>query len=148
MNLNQEPRDGDFVAYLDALQRESAARLHVRPASMDVAAHRDGPVPAGPGGSHEHSQPVLTRQQAEALMAGLSNPLRSTSIKRAAIGLAAGLLLLAFWFVADAGAVPFLAGIALLAWSVSRLRTLVREAAPGQRERAQIAQLFGKKPSA
>lgn len=147
MSAYQEPRNGDFVAYIDDLQRESAARLHIKPSTIEATAPGHEPSPSAPTIGHE-AAPVLTRQQAEELMARLTNPVRSASIGRAAVGLAAGLLLLAFWFIADAGAVPFLIGIALLAWSVSRLRALVREAAPSQRERAQIAQLFGKKPSA
>jgi hypothetical protein len=150
MNDYREPRNGDFVAYIDALQRESAARLHLRPQTpgIEAATHGHESSPSSPAVGEDGAKPVLTRQQAEELMARLANPARSASTGRAAIGLAAGLLLIAFWFVADAGAVPFLIGIALLAWSVSRLRTLVRDAAPGQRERAQVAQLFGKKPAA
>ncbi len=151
MSAPQEPPDGDFVAYIEALQRESAARIHVnsRIPMVDTAAPGHGPASTRSTPSRDASEPVLNRQQAEELLARLTHSGRRPQASQAVIALVVGLVLLFFWFVADGGVVPLLIGLGFVAWSVSRLRSLGRQAAePGRQARAQIAQLFGKKPGA
>jgi hypothetical protein len=150
MSAPQEPPDGDFVAYIEALQRESAARIHVKsqiPMVDTAAVH--GPASTRSTASRDASEPVLNRQQAEELLARLTHSGRRPQAAQAMIALVVGLVLLFFWFVGDGGVVPLLIGLGFVAWSVSRLRSLGRQAAePGRQARAQIAQLFGKKPGA
>jgi len=151
MSASQEPRDGDFVAYIDALQRESAARIHAKAQQPMVETMPGGQGPATPRatGGPTVAEPVLNRQQAEELLRRLARSGRSPQAASAAAALAIGLVLLLFWFVTNSGAVPLLLGIGLIAWAVSRLRRLGRgNAETGQQERAQIAPLFGKKPRA
>jgi hypothetical protein len=150
MSAPQEPPDGDFVAYIEALQRESAARIHVKSQipMVDTAAGH-GPASTRSTASRDASEPVLNRQQAEELLARLTHSGRRPQAAQAMIALVVGLVLLFFWFVGDGGVVPLLIGLGFVAWSVSRLRSLGRQAAePGRQARAQIAQLFGKKPGA
>lgn len=151
MSAPQEPPDGDFVAYIEALQRESAARIHLNSQipMVDTAASGHGPASTRSTASRDASEPVLNRQQAEELLARLTHSGRRPQAAQAVIALVVGLVLLFFWFVADGGVVPLLIGLGFVAWSVSRLRSLGRQAAePGRQARAQIAQLFGKKPGA
>jgi hypothetical protein len=151
MSAPQEPPNGDFVAYIEALQRESAARIHLKSQipMVDTAAPGHGPTSPRSTASHDASEPVLNRQQAEELLARLTRSGRPPQATQAVIALAVGLVLLFFWFVADGGAVPLLIGIGFVAWAVSRLRSLGRQSSePGHQARAQIAQLFGKKPGA
>lgn len=149
MSAPQEPPNGDFVAYIEALQRESAARIHVKSQipMVDTAAPGHGPTSPSSSASHNASEPVLNRQQAEELLARLTRSGRPPRAAQAVIALVVGLVLLFFWFVGDGGVVPLLIGIGFVAWSVSRLRSVGRQAVePGRQARAQIAQLFGKKP--
>lgn len=149
MSAAQEPPNGDFVAYIEALQRESAARIHVKSQipMVDTAAPGHGPTSPSSSASHDASEPVLNRQQAEELLARLTRSGRPPRAAQAVIALVVGLVLLFFWFVGDGGVVPLLIGLGFVAWSVSRLRSLGRQAVePGRQARAQIAQLFGKKP--
>lgn len=151
MSAPQEPPNGDFVAYIEALQRESAARIHVKSQipMVDTAAPGHGPTSPSSSASHDASEPVLNRQQAEELLARLARSGRPPRAAQAVIALVVGLVLLFFWFVGDGGVVPLLIGLGFVAWSVSRLRSLGRQAVePGHQARAQIAQLFGKKPGA
>jgi hypothetical protein len=151
MSAPQEPPNGDFVAYIEALQRESAARIHVKSQIPMVDTARPGHGPTSPRStaSHDASEPVLNRQQAEELLARLTRSGRPPQATRAVIALAVGLVLLFFWFVTDGGAVPLVIGLGFVAWAVSRLRSLGRQSSePGHQARAQIAQLFGKKPGA
>lgn len=149
MSAPQEPPNGDFVAYIEALQRESAARIHVKSQipMVDTAAPGHGPTSPSSSASHDAREPVLNRQQAEELLARLTRSGRPPRAAQAVIALVVGLVLLFFWFVGDGGVVPLLIGLGFVAWSVSRLRSLGRQAVePGRQTRAQIAQLFGKKP--
>ena len=149
MSAAPEPADGDFVAYIEALQRESAARIQLKSQIPMVDTAASGHVPTSPlsTASRNASEPVLNRQQAEELLARLTRSGRPPQATQAVIALAVGLVLLFFWFVADGGAVPLLIGIGFVAWAISRLRSLGRQSSePGHQARAQIAQLFGKKP--
>jgi hypothetical protein len=156
MSNSLEPPNGDFVAYLEELERQSAARVlsksQVAFADLsqvqgrrDIAAHL--PVEQRKPEGRNPSVPVLDRQQAEELVARLA---RGRPVARAtpiAVSLAIGIVLLLYWFIARGGAVPFLIGLALTIWSLSRLRGLGRGLVkPVRGERDQVAQVFGTKP--
>jgi hypothetical protein len=150
MSSSQEPPNGDFVAYLEVLERQSAARILARSqVPMAELPHAQGRAAAGrfSEAATEKTAPVLDRQQAKELLARLTKTGRASSqATPAAIAFVVGLVLLLFWFIADGGVVPFLIGIGLIAWSVSRLRGLGRGANRDGHEREQIAQSFGNKP--
>jgi len=157
MPVSQEPRDGDFVAYIEALQRESEARLHLPPRpSLGSSMHPAGRAAGRQGivGSSTHDSPtpaagapVLTRQQADELLARLGRTGSPSQVRGAAIALVIGIVLLLFWFLGGRGTLPFLVGLGLTLWSVSRLRQLGRrDSARRQSARGRIVQLFGERP--
>jgi len=115
----QEPPDGDFVAYIDELQRQSAARISAGGADRpmhETAPHRM-PVTAT-AASDATAGPVLNRQQAEELLTRLA---QRPGRRAGGIALAFGIVLLLLWLTTRTGALPFLIGIALVAWGASRL---------------------------
>ncbi|HJW51296.1 MAG TPA: hypothetical protein VJ501_04745 [Burkholderiaceae bacterium] len=115
----QEPPDGDFVAYIDELQRQSAARISAaadRP-MHEAAPHRFAVTPAA--ASDAAARPVLSRQQAEELLTRLAQ--RAPGRRAGGIALVFGVVLLLLWLTTRSGALPFLIGIALVAWGASRL---------------------------
>ena len=116
----QEPPDGDFVAYIDELQRQSAARISAgSDRSMTEAASHRMPAAAPLGASDAAARPVLDRQQSEELLARLAQ--RTPGRRASGIALFVGVVLLLLWLTTRTGALPFLIGIALVAWGASRL---------------------------
>jgi hypothetical protein len=168
MLTSQEPRDGDFVAYIELLQRESAARIHAQSQVPMVelpanAPPRTGtPRPAQPSPSSvaasqttrrgsmsgDESTPVLDRRQAEEMLARLARSGATSQNASAVVALGIGVVLLLTWFVFDTGALPFLIGIGLTLWAVSRLRRAARQPAgtAGPRGRDQVSHIFGPRP--
>jgi len=169
MLTSQEPRDGDFVAYIAQLQRESAARIHAQsqvpmvelPANAPPRA--GAPRPAQPSSSGsvlagqttrrgsmsgDESAPVLDRRQAEEMLARLARSGASSQNASAGVALAIGVVLLLTWFAFDTGALPFLIGIGLTLWAVSRLRRAARQPAGtnAPRGRDQVSNIFGPRP--
>ncbi len=169
MLTSQEPRDGDFVAYIEQLQRESAARIRAQsqvpmvelpanPPTRAGAPHPaqpplPGPVAAGQATrrgsmSGNETAPVLDRRQAEEMLARLARSGGTSQNASAGVALAIGAILLLSWFVFDTGALPFLIGIGLTLWAVSRLRRAARQTTgmAGQRGREQVSHIFGPRP--
>jgi hypothetical protein len=89
MSASQEPRDGDFVAYIDALQRESEARIHAKAQQpmIETAPAGQGPASLRATGGPTVAEPVLNRQQAEELLRRLT-PGRAPQAISAAAALA------------------------------------------------------------
>lgn len=166
MLASQEPRNGDFVAYIEQLQRESAARIRAKAQvpMVELAATpraggaraatiaRTAPMNVAERGamSGARAEPVLNRQQADALVARLS---RSNARGRSAavlLSIGAALALSALMF--DGGPVMLLIGVGLIVWSIARLHALSRApddpaSGPGAAaDRARIAQVFGRPP--
>ena len=169
MLTSQEPRDGDFVAYIEQLQRESAARIRAQSQVPMVELPAGAPPRSGTpraalpplsgAGSADHltrrgsmsgdeSTPVLDRRQAEELLARLSRSGASAQTASASAALAIGAVLLLTWFVFDTGALHFLVGLGLTLWAVSRLRRAARQrtGTAGPRGRDQVAHIFGPRP--
>jgi hypothetical protein len=119
MSGYQEPPNGDFVAYIDELQRQSAARMSAaadRPMA-EAAPHRMAGAPTA--AAHPTVSPVLNRQQADELLARLAQ--HAPGRRAGAIALIFGIVLLLVWLTTRAGALSFLIGIALVAWGAARL---------------------------
>ena len=77
-------------------------------------------MPVAPtAASDATSIPVLNRQQAEELLTRLAQ--RAPGRRAGAIALVFGVVLLLLWLTTRSGALPFLIGIALVAWGASRL---------------------------
>lgn len=164
MLSSQEPRDGDFVAYIEQLQRESAARIHAQsqvpmvelPANTPPRAGVPRPAQPLPAGqvtrrgsmSGDETAPVLDRQQAEEMLERLARSRATSPNASAGLALAIGVVLLLSWFAFDTGAVPFLVGLGLTLWAMSRLRRATRRmpGTDGPRGRDQVASIFGPQP--
>ena len=114
----QEPRDGDFVAYIEALQRESAARL---------ARHQGIAVGTEPGDKASREaffdppKPPPLEQAVERLVRQNTD----ARLVRALATSVAGAAFLLVW-LAGGGVLWLLLGGALLAYGVPRLIDTVR----------------------
>lgn len=173
----QEPRNGDFVAYIEQLQRESAARLRAAGRAQLVElpntpiATRDAPrqppasilspraptAPRPPASTIETQGPVLNRQQAEELVERLKGAARNAPrAPRPAAGpvvaLIIGALMIVNALMSDGGIFSLVAGIGLVAWSFQRLHLQGTAGAAERRRKHEeykqrVAQTFGKPPS-
>ena len=97
MSGYQEPPNGDFVAYIEELQRQSAARMSAaadRPMA-EAAPHRMAGAPTA--AAHQTVSPVLNRQQADELLARLAQ--HAPGRRAGAIALIFGIVLLLASFV-------------------------------------------------
>jgi hypothetical protein len=175
MSSAAEPPNGDFVAYIEQLQRESAARIlaqskqvMVEPPAGQVPARGRGapsaipnarPVSAGNGGygfdnamhgkDDTGSVLPLSRLEADKLLARLASERAKAQQVGTAIGLVVGVALIFYWFASRAGVVPLLLGVGLLVWSVRKLRrgAVQRNAERTDAGRAAVSKVFGHSPN-
>ena len=168
-----EPPNGDFVAYIDQLQRESAARILAQskqamvelPASRSPASGRSAsttlaarPASAANGGygfdnalhgkDDTGSVLPLSRLEADKLLARLASERAKAQQVGTAIGLVIGIALIFYWFVSRAGVVPLLLGVGLLVWSIRKLRRGAAQRADARTDtgRAAVSSVFGRPP--
>src|SRR5512134_3679319 len=104
MLASQEPRNGDFVAYIEQLQKESAARMNAKSdvAMVDTRSQSVNPHSAATDASRAatadpRTAAVLDRKQAEELLARLARA-RAPGEVAASLGLIVGIFLLLAWF--------------------------------------------------
>ncbi len=161
----QEPRDGDFVAYIDQLQRESAARIRAQSqVGMIETAAQDRPQSAAPGAAPKptphppvrfesaatgsnHGFPALDAREAQELLARLARSRPATHFVSGAVAAAVGALLLLYSLIGSGGVLPLLIAIGLLWWAVPRVRTASGDiSAAGRQHARRIAQTFGPRP--
>ena len=132
MNHPQEPRDGDFVAYIERLQRESAARLSRQsaPVPIDTSPHAATTPVARKSAAEQFANSAateLSKVQVEQLMTRLS---ASRPVARAiggVIALIVGVFLFLIWLVADRSGLWVVIAVALTLWGFSRLRAALAE---------------------
>jgi hypothetical protein len=135
-----EPKDGDFVAYIDALQRESAQRLALQHVNVvDVAfptkkaqgsTFGDGSGPASTPAAVSNPGPSVRRD-------------RDSKIVKAIVAGVVGAMFLLTW-LGDGGLFPFIVGIALLGYALPRLLTALRAQGQQATNKALIDQAFGR----
>ena len=134
----QEPRDGDFVAYIDALQRESAARLaqqHVGVTETTAASKTTGQF-----FEEKPKQAVVPNlQQSVARFVGRD---RDASVVKALVAGVVGAVFLLAW-LGNGGPFSFIVAVALLAYAVPRLLRAFRAVAPQPSNKSAIDQVFG-----
>lgn len=139
----REPRDGDFVAYIEALQQESAARLARSHAGVA------GPAPGSrgsepfPGDRRGAGAPVVASAPG-AVQAGDADA--DARLMKTLVAAVVGVALLLAW-IGDGGLVPLFVGAALLAYAVPRLRGVLRMLRSGSSNRGAIEEVFGRSPS-
>lgn len=135
-----EPKDGDFVAYIDALQRESAARLALQHVNVvDVAF----PTKKAQGDTFGDGTAPASSPPAGSVAGRFVRRDRDARVVKAIVAGVVGAVLLLTW-LGDGGLVPFFVGIALLGYALPRLLAAFRAAGTGPSNRALIDQAFGR----
>ncbi|MEG0820283.1 MAG: hypothetical protein RR101_08270 [Burkholderiaceae bacterium] len=124
---SQEPPNGDFVAYIERLQRESLARHasgQPHPANAPQSLTSAADEPSSPGGA-----PVLSAEQARELIAKLGSGdfQFAQVIPFAAIAL--GVLSLVTTLISNQGPFGFFIGVGLIIWGARRLESLKKKSA-------------------
>jgi hypothetical protein len=140
MGSYQEPPGGDFVAYIDELQRQSAARVRAQGGSTVDAhtPHKFEPLAAET--QTTSAPPVLTRQQAEELLARLARRGAAVGSRSGQFAVVLGIALLILWFATRAGTLTFLIGLGLLVWGLVQQARAARAKQPTAADR--LKQLF------
>lgn len=138
-----EPKDGDFVAYIDALQRESAARLALQHVNVvDVAF----PTKKAQGDTFGDGTGAAATPAAGSVSGRFVRRDSDANLVKAIVAGVIGGILLMTWL--DRGGLFLLIlGIALLGYAAPRLLAAIR--ARGQRptNRALVDQAFGRSGS-
>jgi predicted lipid-binding transport protein (Tim44 family) len=146
MSAAPEPRDGDFVAYVEELQRESAARLQIQSTSALVQP-AERPARTGRGAGLAMESTPLTRPHVDQLLSRLASQRATAHLLGPVIGLLVGLAL--FFKGAVFGGLPSIfIGFALAVWSTQRLTRALRARAPGASAQTVVSEFFGKPPGA
>jgi len=135
-----EPKDGDFVAYIDALQRESAARLALQHVNVvDVAFPTKKAQGSTFGGNAEPAAPP----SAGSVPARSMRRDRDANVVKAVVAAVVGAVFLLTW-LGDGSLFPFIVGIALLGYALPRLLTALRAQGQQTSNKALIDQAFGR----
>lgn len=141
----QEPRDGDFVAYIETLQRESAERLAQHHINVNLAAA--APTSASKSASHffesaAEAKPAPGAGIDQAIERVLRPGVDARFVKALVAGVF-GLVFLLAWF-GRGGAFSFLIGVVLLVYAVPRLLAALRVIALQPSNKAAVDQVFGR----
>jgi uncharacterized membrane protein YeaQ/YmgE (transglycosylase-associated protein family) len=134
-----EPKDGDFVAYIDALQRESAARLALQ--HVDVAGVAF-PTKKAQGDTFGDGTAPASGPAAGSVAGRFVRRDRDANFVKAIVAGVIGAVFLLTW-LGDGGLFPFVVGFALLGYALPRLLSAVRGAGTRPSNRALIDQSFG-----
>jgi hypothetical protein len=135
-----EPKGGDFVAYIDALQRESAARLALQHVNVvDVAF----PTKKAQGSTFgEKAEPAAPPDAGPVAARPLRRD-RDAKVVQAVVAGVIGAALLLTW-LGDGGLFSLIAGIALLAYALPRLLAAIRAHGQQLTNKALVDHAFGR----
>ena len=135
-----EPKGGDFVAYIDALQRESAARLALQHVNVvDVAF----PTKKAQGSTFGDGTGPVSAPAAGPIPGRLVRRDRDATIVKSVVAGVVGAVFLLTW-LGNGGLFPLIGGIALLAYALPRLLAALRGQGRQSINRALIDQAFGR----
>lgn len=134
-----EPRNGDFVAYLEQLQRESAARLArpSTPMALPSSSASGAPPPRVVSAAESfanRSEPATGAVPVEQVVARLAASRAGSRAVGAAITLLIGAVLFFVWLFDTRSGFLFVAAIALSIWGFSRLRAALAELSGTERQ--------------
>jgi hypothetical protein len=143
-----EPKDGDFIAYIERLQEESAARLQLH-ITLDSHDTSSGPAPVPlPGSTSASAKFAPSAMVAEEIQKRLRAPASSLRFIVSGFAVAVGGFLVLLGFLFNSGALSILIGIGLLIWALPRLRAALGQ--PGKSKQAVSREIvehwFGTKP--
>ena len=135
-----EPKDGDFVAYIDALQRESAARLALQHVNVvDVAF----PTKKAQGDTFGDGTGPASAPAAGSPPGGFVRRDRDANLVKAIVAGVVGAVFLLTW-LGDGGLFPLILGVALLGYALPRLLAAFRIRGQRPANRALVDQAFGR----
>ncbi len=138
--MTQEPKDGDFVAYVEALQRESAARL----AQQHVTVLSAPPSDAKSGHFFDDKKKATERApNLERVVDHFLRADRDQAAIKALVAAVIGAVVFLLW-LARGGALSFLIAVALFAYALPRLLQAFRSIAASPSNKVLVDQVFGK----
>lgn len=144
----QEPKDGDFVAYIEQLQKESAARVLGSSQHMITQLDKTPASNANKDGSHFFAgrKPADLRSaaQLQATLAQIAGVPSVRHILTPALPIVIGALLAIYWLIASASIVPLIVALGLIFWGVRSVGRALRQFAPHQNKELQtrVASVF------
>ena len=142
-----EPKDGDFIAYIEQLQKESAARLLA--STQHLVTQLDKTPPGGVNKSDHFfagRKPADLRSAAQ-LQATLAQVVAVPSLAglfASMLPILIGAFLTLYWLVASASFVPLLIGIVLIVWGTrlfERARRRISQQ-PNKQTQALVSKVF------
>lgn len=148
----REPKDGDFVAYIEQLQKESAARVLGSGHHLITQLEKKQPSSAKDGGhffaGHKPAD-VRSAAQLQATLAQIAAVPSVNHVFTSALPILIGALLALYWLIASASIAPLIIAIALIAWGVRRLQRALRQLSPRENKQAQtlVANVFTSPPT-
>ncbi len=134
-----EPRDGDFVAYIEALQRESAARLaqqHVGVIETTAASKVTGQF------FEEKAKPAVAPNLQQAVDRFVRQDTDGRVVKALVAGVMGAVFLLAW--LGNGGLFLLVVAVALLAYAVPRLLGAFRGRSQQPPSQAAVEHVFGR----
>ncbi|HVE90526.1 MAG TPA: hypothetical protein VNA44_12590 [Burkholderiaceae bacterium] len=146
----QEPKDGDFIAYIEQLQKESAARL-LTSTQHQVTQLEKTPLAGANKADHffPGRKPADLRSAAQ-LQATLAQVVAAPSLINlfaSALPILVGALLALYWLVASASFLPLFIGIILMVWGARQFeRTRRRISEPEKQTQALVSKVFAAPP--
>jgi hypothetical protein len=141
-----EPKDGDFIAYIEHLQKEQAARLVAARPGADA-------VPAATAKAMKDSGPFepLGKPTAAGAQRAARDLLRQSSppiakLLGAALPLLVGVLIGLHWLIAGSGPVQLVVAVVLVIFGVRRFRRTLLEFTSSEKAQASalLAQMLAK----
>lgn len=148
----REPKDGDFIAYIEQLQRESAARL--LSSTQNVVTQLEK-TPATGANRTDHffagrkEADLRSAAQLQATLARVAATPVIRPLLTSAVPMLIGTLLTLYWLVATASIAPLVIGIALIVWGVRRFQRALRQFSPRESKQAQalVSNIFTAPPA-
>jgi len=143
-----EPKDGDFVAYIEQLQKESAARVLGSGHHVITQLEKKPAANANKDGSHFFAgrKPADLRSAAQ-LQATLSQIAAVPSaghVISAVVPILIGAFIALYWLFASTTIAALIVAVVLIAWGVRRFQKLVRQFSPRENPvlKTQVASVF------
>ena len=143
----QEPKDGDFIAYIEQLQKESAARL--LGSTHHLVTQLDKPGAAGASKADHFfagRKPADLRSAAQlrTTLAQIAAVPSLVGLFASALPILIGVLFTLYWLVASASFWPLFVGFALIVWGVRLFERARRRIShqPSQQTQALISKVF------
>lgn len=135
-----EPKDGDFIALIEQLQKESAARLSG--GGQQVITQLEKKQESNKGGSHFFAgrKPADMRSAAEvqAAFAQVADRASFSKLFGAALAIVIGALLAFYWLIASASLALLVVAAVMILWGARSIQRAWRRFSPRQNKQARV----------